>query len=359
MTEIENRKKQHMDIAQSSASQSGRSPLWDDVVLLPLSLPEVSVSDIDLTTTFVGHRLQAPLLIAGMTGGHEDALRVNGNLAAAAETLGIAIGTGSQRAALLDPRLVPTYAVIRERAPNSMVIANLGMSQLIRQGENPPFGSAEIQRVVEMIDADFLAIHLNAVEELVQPEGDRAMTGIGQAISECVGWSPVPVIAKETGAGMTRESAVRIAAHGVAAIDVGGVGGTSFARIEAVRAQAVGDERGIRIGETFMDWGIPTALSLIEASAAGLPLIGTGGVRNGLHAAKALALGASLVGIGGPAINAALDGVDAVIQVISDILEELRVAMTLIGTINVEALARHRPAVVGQAAEWLRARDLA
>ncbi|MGH9245260.1 MAG: type 2 isopentenyl-diphosphate Delta-isomerase, partial [Acidimicrobiales bacterium] len=282
-----------------------------------------------MSTTFLGHRLAAPVVIAGMTGGHERALEVNRNLAQAAAKLGIAIGTGSQRAALAAPALIPTYSVVREHAPDAVVIGNLGMCQLIPQGDEPPFGREEILSAVAMIEADLLAIHLNAVEELIQPEGDRSMRGILAAIANCVAWSPVPVIAKETGAGMTRESAASLASCGVHGIDVGGVGGTSFARIEALRAREAGDARGSRLGETFGDWGVPTALSIIEASTADLPLIATGGVRNGLHAAKAIALGASLVGVGGPAIIAARSSADAVIEEMTLFLEELRVAMTL------------------------------
>lgn len=358
MTEIENRKKQHMELARSSASQSGRSALWEDVHLIPASLPEISIAEVDLATRFLGHDLRAPVVIAGMTGGHQDALEINRRLARAAAEFGLAIGTGSQRAALADPKLSPTFAVIREEAPNSVVIGNIGMCQLVQQGDTPAFGPDQIRAAVSMVEADILAVHLNAVEELVQPEGDREMRGIGTAISKCVGWSPVPVIAKETGAGMSRESAMKLASFGVQGLDVGGVGGTSFARIEALRAQQAGNERGIRVGRTFEDWGMPTALSVIEASAAGLPVIATGGVRTGLDAAKALALGASLVGIGGPAINAAIESLDSLMKEVSHLLEELRVAMTLVGAAGVADLRAHQPVLLGQIGQWLDSRGL-
>jgi isopentenyl-diphosphate delta-isomerase len=356
MTEIELRKKQHMDLARSAGSQSGRSALWEDVHLIPVSLPEISINEVDLRTEFLGHALQAPLVIAGMTGGHRESLEINGRLAQAASEFGLAIGTGSQRAALANPELVPTYAVIRQRAPKALVIGNIGMSQLVPQQTDPAFGPEEIRAAVAMVEADLLAIHLNAIEELIQPEGDREMRGIGAAINQSVKWSPVPVIAKETGAGMSRESAARLATFGVQGLDVGGVGGTSFARIEALRAREAGDERGMRVGRTFEDWGIPTALSVIEASVAGLPLIATGGIRNGLEAAKALALGASLVGLGGPAINAALESQEALITEIAHLLEELRVAMTLVGAATISDLRQHRPLLLGQVGEWIKAR---
>ncbi len=340
----------------SAASESARSALWEDVDLPPMSVPDVALADVDVSTEFLGHRLSAPLLIPGMTGGYAQALEINRNLATAAQELGLAIGTGSQRAALANPELASTYSVVREYAPEAFVLGNIGMSQLVTQGDEPPFEAGDINQAVAMIDADALAIHLNAVEELIQPEGDRNMSGLSEAIARAVEWSPVPVVAKETGAGMTRETAVGLAATGVAALDVGGVGGTSFARIEAARAEAVGDDRGIRLGSTFGDWGVPTALAIVEARAAGLPLIATGGVRNGLHVAKALALGSSLVGIGGPIIRAARHGADAVITEVQYLIEELKVAMVLTGNPTIFHLQRLKPVLLGRAAEWVHAR---
>ncbi|MCE2530306.1 MAG: alpha-hydroxy-acid oxidizing protein [Acidimicrobiia bacterium] len=209
-----------------------------------------------------------------------------------------------------------------------------------------------------MIEADALAIHMNAVEELIQPEGDRNMRGVREGIAKAVQWSPVPIIAKEIGAGIARESALRLREAGVAALDVGGVGGTSFTRIEAMRAKVVEDVTAARVGRTFADWGVPTVLSLLEAGEAGLPLIGTGGVRNGLHAAKAIALGATLVGMGGPFIRAALDGPEAVIAEARLVLEELRVAMVLTGARGIEDLQSLQPVLMGSVAEWVAERPL-
>jgi isopentenyl-diphosphate delta-isomerase len=321
-------------------------------------LPEISPDDLDLTTSFLGHTLQAPLIIAGMTGGSAEALELNRSLAIAANALGVAIGTGSQRAAIRNPALIPTYAVVRQHAPDTVVVGNLGMCQLIDQPGESGFGPADIEAAIEMIEADVLAIHLNAVEELIQPEGDRHMRGVAAAIKECVKRSGVPVIAKETGAGVTRETAITLAGLGVAGIDVGGVGGTSFARIEGIRAQEIGDERGERLGRVFQKWGLTTVLSILESRSVGVPLIATGGIRSGLHAAKALALGASLVGVGSPAIRAAEHGPDAVINEISLIIEELRTAMTLIGAPTIEKLQAHRPVLLGSVAEWVQARGL-
>ncbi|MCY4622263.1 MAG: type 2 isopentenyl-diphosphate Delta-isomerase [bacterium] len=356
MSIIEDRKREHVELAVSEGSQSQRSALWRDVHLVPDSVPDIGPDDVDLSVDFLGHRLRAPLLISGMTGGHAQALEVNRNLAVAAAELGLAIGTGSQRAALVDPELVDTYSVVRAHAPDAFVIGNIGMSQLIEQLDGPPLGRAEIERAVSMIEADALAVHMNAVEELIQPEGDRNMRGMREGIAKAVRWSPVPIIAKETGAGIARETALRLSDVGVAALDVGGVGGTSFARIEAMRAKAVEDVTAVRIGRTFADWGVPTVLSLLEAGEAGLPLIGTGGVRNGLHAAKALALGATLVGMGGPFIRAALDGPEAVIAEARLALEELKVAMVLTGARDIEDLQSLQPVLTGSVAEWVAER---
>lgn len=356
MSEIESRKSQHVELAMSAGSESARSALWEDVVLPPVSIPELALSDIDVSTEFLGRRMPTPLLISGMTGGFDEALEINRNLAAAAEELGLAIGTGSQRAALANPALEATYSVVRDHAPGAYVVGNIGMSQLVAQGSEAPFDKTQIERAVEMIGADALAVHLNAVEELIQTEGDRNMAGLHDAIAKCVGWSPVPVIAKETGAGMTSETATRLAATGVAAIDVGGVGGTSFALIEAARANNAGDSRGTRLGATFGDWGVPTAAAVIEAGSADLPVIATGGLRNGLHIAKAIALGATLAGIGGPIMRAARQGRTAVITEVEHLLEELKVAMMLTGARTIEALAQTRPVLTGRAAEWLNAR---
>ena len=239
------RKEEHQRLAASDAVQTRTGPGWRDVHLVHEALPEVDLAAVSLATELLGHRLAAPLLIAGMTGGHDGATAVNATLARAAERHGLAIGLGSQRAALIDPTLEPTYAVVREHAPSAFVIGNVGAAQLIGQEGKGPLTFAQLRRTVEMIDADALAIHLNVLEESVQPEGDRRARGVADAIAELVGSLGVPVIVKETGAGMARATAERLAALGVAALDVGGLGGTSFALVERLRAQLQHERRGI------------------------------------------------------------------------------------------------------------------
>lgn len=351
--EIVRRKRQHMEIATSESAQGTADPGWNDVHLIPSSVPEVSLTDLDLETFFLGHRLRAPLVISSMTGGHQAALEINRALAGAAEELGMAIGVGSQRAALVDPSLEPTYAVVRETAPGALVVANLGVCQLVGQGSTPALTAEQVERAVEMIGAQVLAIHLNVVEELIQTEGDRHTSGLAGALAELVERVSVPVLAKETGAGMSRETAALLVEAGVAALDVGGAGGTSFARVEAIRAAERGDGRGVRLGETFAAWGVPTAASILEARDLGVPLVATGGIRSGLQAAKALALGANLVGLGRPALVAALEGSDRLREELELFLEELRVAMVLTGSRSVGDLPRSQPVLTGFTRAWL------
>lgn len=355
---IAQRKADHLTLASSARSRSAADPGWDDVRLVPASLPELSPGDIDLSTELVGHRLEAPLVLAPMTGGHPDAARLNAVLGEAAEILGLAVGVGSQRAALVAPELEPTFAAVRRRAPSAVVLGNIGACQLVAQGDEAPLLPADIRRVVDMVGADALTVHLNVVQELVQTEGDRVTGPLGPALAELVATCPVPVIAKETGAGMTGEDARALVRHGVAALDVGGAGGTSFASIEAARAEASGDRRGARVGAAFAGWGVPTAAAVLEARGAGVPVIATGGVRHGLDAARALALGARAVGIGRVAIEAARRGVPALLDELGLFLDELRTALVLSGVRTPAELRRRTPVIGGPTLEWAVQRRL-
>ena len=351
-----NRKREHLDIVASAAGAPPPTAGWDDVHLVPMSLPEVSLHEVDLSTTLAGVPLAAPLVISGMTGGHGAAAVVNGRLATVAGRLGIAMGVGSQRAALRDPQLVPTYSVVRRNAPEALVIANLGVCQLVGQGNAPPFSADEIEAAVAMVAGQLLAIHVNVVEELIQPEGDRVTTGLVEAVGKVVAASPVPVMVKETGAGIDAETARAVVDAGASVLDVGGHGGTSFARVEGIRAQAMGDPRGSRLGETFADWGIPTAASILECRGLGVPVVAAGGIRTGLDAAKALALGADLVAVGRPALVAAQQGVAALHDELEALLEELRVAMVLCGARTPDRLRDRPPVLTGPTLAWAEQR---
>ena len=347
------RKAEHLELSASEPVEGAAGPGWADIELVHEALPEVDLEEVNVSAELLGGRLRAPLVIAAMTGGHDGARDVNAALARAAQRHGLAIGVGSQRAALHDPELAHTYAIVREHAPDAFVLGNLGAAQLIQQDSGEPLGLADARAAVEMVRADALAIHLNFLEESVQPEGDRRTRGIADAIEALTGELEVPVIAKETGAGMTRATASRLRDLGVAALDVGGSGGTNFAIIERMRAERQGDDRGVRLGRSLAEWGIPTAVSVAGASGVGLPVIATGGVRSGLDAAKAFALGATLVGIARPLLHAALEGDAALDRWIENFLEELRAVLMLAGCARPADL-RVRPRVIhGRTRAWL------
>jgi isopentenyl-diphosphate delta-isomerase len=350
---IEGRKAEHLELSMSEPVEGASGPGWADVELVHEALPEMDLAEVDLGVELFGRRLRAPVMIAAMTGGHEGALEVNGALARAAERHGLAIGVGSQRAALQDPALAHTYDVVRESAPGALVVGNLGAAQLIEQGDRPPLGLEDARAAVEMVRADALAIHLNFLEESVQPEGDRRARGVAEAIRAIAAGLKVPVVAKETGAGMTRATAQRLRDLGVAALDVGGSGGTNFAIIERMRAERQGDDRGARLGRALAEWGIPTAVSVAGAAACGLPVIATGGVRSGLDAAKAFALGATLVGVGRPLLLAAAEGDRALDRWIGTFLEELRTVLMLTGRSRPAELRVHPRVVTGRTRAWL------
>lgn len=351
--EIERRKGEHLSLASGDGVEARISAGWDDVHLAHDALPQVDADDVDLSVDLLGHRLRSPLVITGMTGGHQAAREVNRILASAAERHGVAFGLGSQRAALRDASLVPTYSIAREAAPRALVIANIGISQLLDQPGEAALRASDIATVIDMVRADALAVHLNYLEEMVQPEGQTRARGAERALAEVVRTCGVPVIAKETGAGIGRATALRLADVGVRALDVGGAGGTSFAAIEARRARDRGDLHRALLGERFTDWGLPTAVAVVGAQATGLPVIATGGVRSGHDAAKALALGATAVGVGRPLLQAALRGDGAVDDWLAQFDLELRTAAFLTGASRARDLAKVPRVVVGVTREWI------
>lgn len=349
------RKAEHLELAVDPGAQSALGAGWDDVELVHASLPELDLDDVQLEAELLGHRLRAPLVIAGMTGGHPQAETLNERLGAAAQRHGLAVGVGSQRAALRDHSLDYTYAAVRRAAPDAVVIANIGVAQLIPQESAAAVAPAEVARLIGMVRADALAVHLNFLEEAIQPEGDRRARGGAEAIARLCDILPVPVIAKETGGGMSAETAEQLRAIGVSALDVGGAGGTNFAAIERMRAARQGDAHRAALGATFAGWGIPTPAAVVAAGRAGLPVIATGGVRSGLDAAKALALGAELVGVARPLLAAARTGAAALDVWIDQFLLELRTALFLTGCAT-PAQLRERPVVIrGRARAWIDA----
>lgn len=298
------------------------------------ALPEINLADVDTTATLFSKTLKTPLLISSMTGGTAEAREINRTLAAGAQAAGIAMGLGSMRAAVEDESLADTYRV-RDVAPDILLFANLGAVQF-----NYGYGLDECLLLVEMIQADALILHFNALQEAVQPEGDGNFANLLPQIEKVCKALPVPVIAKEVGWGFAEETVRRLADAGVAAIDVAGAGGTSWSQVEMHRAPTT---RHARVAGAFIDWGIPTAVSIQygRRAAPHLPIFASGGIRNGIDAAKCIALGANLVGFAGDFLRAAdKGGVDGVIEMAETITAELRVAMFCSGVKNLPALAK-------------------
>ena len=322
------RKAEHIRLALDASNQAGRS-FFDDYAFEHQALPEIALDDIDLSVEFLGKRIEAPLLVSCMTGGTEAAGEINRNLARAAEDRRIALGVGSQRKAIEDPLQAASFQV-RDLAPSIPLLANLGAVQL-----NYGYGIAECRAAVEMIDADALAFHLNVLQEAIQPEGDTDFSGLLPKLGGIARQLEVPVIAKEIGCGISGDTARALAEQGIRIIDTAGLGGTSWARIEARRADDV------EVGELFVDWGVPTPVSIQEVAAVpGVTVIGSGGIRSGLDAAKAIALGAHLVGTAYPLLKPATVSAEAVIERVGRIVDELRIAMLCVGTRTIDELRR-------------------
>jgi len=295
------------------------------------ALPELNLSQVDTAIPFLGHGLQAPILIAAMTGGTEAAQSINRHLAMAAQELGLGFGVGSQRAAIEDPALAHTYQV-RDVAPHIFLTANLGAVQL-----NHGYSVADCQRAVDMIQADALVLHLNPLQESLQGDGNTDFDGVLARIEAVCRALPVPVLAKEVGWGLSEEAARRLVSVGVAGLDVAGAGGTSWSEVEKHRATT---ETARRVAEAFAHWGIPTAESirLARRGAPDLALIGSGGVRTGVDAAKTIALGADAAGLAGPLLRPATVSAEAVIQWLQQLIAELRIAMFCVGARTVADL---------------------
>ncbi|HUS74772.1 MAG TPA: type 2 isopentenyl-diphosphate Delta-isomerase [Methanothrix sp.] len=342
------RKLDHIRVCLEKPVEAENRP-FEDLTLLHRALPEIDEADIDTSCQFLGRKLKAPLMISAMTGGHPDVLPINVRLAEAASELGIALGVGSQRAALEDRRLEDTFSAVRDAAPDIPIIGNIGAVQLKRSGPEI------LERLAEMIDADAIAVHLNFLQESIQPEGDKDAGGVLEALRSAAKGS-VPIMVKETGAGISREVAQDLLSAGVKMIDVSGVGGLSWAGVESFRAAEVGDDGLEQMGRLFESWGVPTPVSIVECKAAGAFVISSGGVRSGLDAAKSLALGASLAGAALPFLRPATKDKEAVVRVMNAYICALRITMFLTGCKEVPQLAKVPLVVLGRTREWLQAR---
>lgn len=302
-------------------------------------LPELDWQDIDVATSFLGKALGAPLLISSMTGGTEAAHTINRRLATVAQHYGLAMGVGSQRVAVENPDLMETFRV-RSQAPDILLMANLGAVQL-----NYSYGLDHCRRVVDRLEADALILHLNPLQEAVQTGGDTNFKGLLPKIEQICAALPVPVIAKEVGNGIAAPMVQRLLGAGVAAVDVAGAGGTSWAKVESERAQ---DPLQRRLGQTFADWGLPTADCIVQARqvAPTLPLIASGGLRNGLDVAKTLALGADIAGLAFPFLQAAHESETAVAALAEVLITEIKTVLFCTGQATVAGL--RQPGILSQ-----------
>lgn len=346
MASISQRKADHIAVAASGdADFRRRSTLLEDVHLVHQALPELSLEQIDLSCEIAGMRLQAPVVISGMTGGTDEAGAINQDLARAAERLGLAFGVGSQRAMAQHPELEATFRV-RDVAPEVNLIGNLGVVQA------RTFGPEKVAELAERIAANAMVIHLNPAMELIQEDGDRDFRGSLDIIAELVEALPIPVIAKETGCGLSPEAADSLARAGVAAVDVSGAGGTSWVAVEARRARDGSAAK--RLGEELWDWGIPTAVSTAACARRGLDVIATGGLRSGLDIARALALGARCGGLAAPVLRAwRAGGFDGAVTYLEELIGSVRTVSLLCGCASSGDLA-HAPRHLGPRLQgWL------
>ena len=320
------RKAEHIELALDRSTQGDRS-FFDEYRFEHEALPEIDLDRIDTSLTFLGKRLEAPILVSCMTGGTETANRINLNLAAGAEQRGVAVGVGSQRKAIEDPSQTATFQV-REAAPTAALLGNLGAVQL-----NYGFGLDECLRAVEMIEADALVFHLNPLQEALQPEGQVNFSNLLPKMAEMVRGLPVPVIAKEVGSGLSEATGRALASVGIEILDTAGVSGTSWARIETRRSGE------LELGELFANWGIPTPESIVQLRRIpGVTVIGSGGVRSGVDIAKAVALGADLAGLAYPFLEAATESPERVAAVIDRLVDELKITMFCLGARNLAEL---------------------
>lgn len=345
---IVERKLSHFELCAHQEVEFRHKTTWlEDADLVHQPLTETALEEIDLSVEVFGKRLNYPLVITGMTGGAEEVGIFNREIAALANRLGIGFGVGSQRVMLRNPEVKNTFQV-RDVAPDVLLFGNIGIAQAREMK------TEEVVRLAQEIGADAMCLHLNTAMEVIQENGDHDFRASFEAVKRLVAESPLPIIAKETGCGFARESGLRLAAAGVEWIDVSGAGGTSWVGVETIRNRALR-----HLGEAFWDWGIPTAASICELRNLNLNLIASGGIRTGLQAAKALALGAKVVGVALPILRAYVSGgTGGVESFLREFFDELRVAIMLCGCSNLAELTSEHTVLKGNLLNWVSQRNL-
>jgi len=341
------RKNEHLHIVATQSVLHSRGTLLNDIQLLHQALPELDINDIDLSVEFFDKKLKAPLMITSMTGGAEHARKLNFALAEAAQTYGIVLGVGSQRVMIQHSELANDFKV-RAQIPDGVLLGNIGAVQL------PEYSPDVIKELVDSIEADGICVHLNAAQELMQAEGHRDFRNILDAIARLMDKLDGRILVKETGAGMSEETLLKLKSIGVHYLDVSGAGGTSWTKVEACRAA---NSKLKKLGEAFGDWGVPTAFSIIAARKIfgdNAGIVGSGGISTGLDAAKAIVAGADIAGFARPALMAFLDsGADGVSALIESFIDELKTAMLLTGSKDIPALQHASRVYTGELKDWL------
>ncbi|HDD54637.1 MAG TPA: type 2 isopentenyl-diphosphate Delta-isomerase [Chloroflexi bacterium] len=327
------RKSDHIRINLTEEVRSGISTGLEDYSFPHQALPELDLGEIRLDLRLFGKKITAPVFISSMTGGTNKAGKINQILAEAAQAAGIPMGVGSQRAALEEASLAESFKV-RKAAPDILLFANLGAVQL-----NYGVTAVDCQRVVEMIEADALILHLNPLQEAVMAEGNTNFAGLIAKIEEVCKTLSVPVIAKEVGWGISRNAAIMLRDAGISAIDVAGAGGTSWTEVEIHRSETAIQRQ---VASSFGDWGIPTAesIQIVHQAAPDIPIFASGGIRNGVEIAKTIALGATLAGLAGPFLKAADESPQAVLQVIDRLTREIQISMFASGAKDLRSLGK-------------------
>lgn len=344
---IESRKEDHMDICLKEDVEVDKD-YWGMLKFYHNAAPEINFQDIKTQINLLGEKIKAPIMVSAITGGYSGAEKINAILAEAAEEVGIPFGVGSQRAALEDKSLRKSYEVVKDYDP-PLVFGNLGAPQLLEQDGNEPYGVDQALESLDMIDGDYLAVHFNYLQEVVQPEGDKNANGLLSALASVS--KNVPTIAKETGGGFSAEAAEKLQKAGVKAIDVGGMGGTSFSAVEYFRED---DEHKQSLAKELWDWGIPTPASTLECRrAVDIPIISTGGIRNGVEVSKALALGANVAGIAGGVLPYVQNGKEEVVNYLKHVIHGLKVSMFLQGCSKIEDLKDRKIIVTGELIDWI------
>ncbi len=353
------RKLSHLEICLKDSIEAQSSTCVQDFKLVHRPLADLNFDEIDTSTDLWGKKLHIPLLAAAMTGGHPEVRLINERIARISAKYQLAMGVGSQRAALEKniPYISESFSIVRELAPHIALIGNLGAAQFSNNGK---FGLEQIQKAIDLIQADAIAIHINPAQEIVQIEGDRHFQGFFQKIIEISSQLKLPIILKEVGSGFCKEDAQMVQNSSLAGIDVGGLGGTSWIAVEAVRAQQKNERLCYEVGKTFWNWGIPTALSVVEVRSvmSYKTLIATGGVRNGLEAAILIALGADIVGMALPFLKAAQQSEEELEFLVNKFHHELKMAMFLTGCQTLKDLRKIPIVLTGLSKEWIQSRGI-